>query len=298
MRIWLASRTHYPVLGRYFAEEWAVAFFGYGGLLLDLLIVPLLLWRRTRLLALGGAIAFHLLNNWLFRIGIFPWLALAATLLFFPVASWSRVFQRLRMPGWNSGTDAQRRRDEPVQGHPQFLSSSVRHAPLTSHQWVTLVLLGGYLLMQLLVPFRHWLYPGNVSWTEEGHRFSWHMKLRTKRASARFFVTDPATGQVLEAAPSDYLPRWQMAEMSTRPDMILQFAHMLVEDFRQQGVGPVEVRAEILASLNGRRPQLLINPNVDLAKVRRSLRPAKWILPLTEPLRPQSEAGAQPEEDD
>lgn len=43
----------------------------------------------------------------------------------------------------------------------------------------------------------------------------------------------------------------------------------------------MKVRARVMASLNGRTPQLLIDPTTDLAKVRRSLAPAPWILPLT-----------------
>jgi hypothetical protein len=39
-----------------------------------------------------------------------------------------------------------------------------------------------------------------------------------------------------------------------------------------------------MASLNGRKPQLFINQNVNLAAEPRTLRPAPWILPLTEPL--------------
>jgi hypothetical protein len=39
-----------------------------------------------------------------------------------------------------------------------------------------------------------------------------------------------------------------------------------------------------MVSLNGREPQLLIDPNVDLAKEEVSLLPARWILPLTTPL--------------
>jgi len=39
-----------------------------------------------------------------------------------------------------------------------------------------------------------------------------------------------------------------------------------------------------MVSLNGRQPQLLIDPNVDLAKERVGLLPARWIVPLSTPL--------------
>ena len=43
-------------------------------------------------------------------------------------------------------------------------------------------------------------------------------------------------------------------------------------------------RVRVMASLNGRQRQLLIDPNVDLAKEEVSLLPAPWIVPLTTPL--------------
>jgi len=72
--------------------------------------------------------------------------------------------------------------------------------------------------------------------------------------------------------------------MSTTPDMIVLFSHYLVEEKRREGYDNVEVRARVMVSLNGRQPQLLIDPNVDLAKEQVSLLPARWIVPLTTPL--------------
>ena len=83
LRQWLPRRSHYPLIGPWLADEWTAFFFSYGGLLFDLVVVPLLLWRRTRPWAFAAAVAFHVLNRCLFNIGIFPELMLAATLLFF-----------------------------------------------------------------------------------------------------------------------------------------------------------------------------------------------------------------------
>ena len=73
--------------------------------------------------------------------------------------------------------------------------------------------------------------------------------------------------------------------MTGRPDMILQFAHFLAQELRGEGYEYVEIRVEASISLNGRKRQLMIDPNVDLAAQRRSLRHMAWIRPLTEPLR-------------
>ncbi|TDU70901.1 vitamin K-dependent gamma-carboxylase-like protein [Prosthecobacter fusiformis] len=271
MRSWLAARMDFPVIGPYFQDERVVAGFVYGGLLLDLLVVPALLWKRTRIWAFLAAVAFHLLNARLFSIGIFPWFMLCATLIFFPADLPRRIWQS-------------------VLGKKSPASSpllSMTTSPWTRSQHVTAVLLAAYFLVQILMPLRHWLYPGNVDWTEEGHRFSWHMKLRSKDAQATFLVTDLRNGHITEVYPGEYLTERQCGKMANRPDMILQFAHYLAEQLKRQDYEKVEVRAHIMASLNGRKPQLLVDPTVDLSREPRNLAPARWIMPLTEPLKRQ-----------
>ncbi|HXB55574.1 MAG TPA: HTTM domain-containing protein [Vicinamibacteria bacterium] len=267
MRMWLAERTQLPLLGRFFTEEWMVFAFAYGGLLLDLLIVPFLLWSRTRLWAFIVGLAFHGLNSVLFEIGVFPWLMMAATTIFFP-PEWPRRLGLLP-PRRQAGPD-------PTVANPP------------RGRWPILAAVAAYLAVQVLVPLRHYAYPGNVSWTEEGHRFSWHMRLRDKESDARFLVTDLDQGATWTVEPSAYLTERQARVMAGRPDMILQFAHHLAGELRRSGHSQVEVRARVMASLNGRPPQLLVDPDVDLARQPRGLAPAPWILPLREPLSSRS----------
>ncbi len=132
---------------------------------------------------------------------------------------------------------------------------------------------------------RHWLYPGSVAWTDEGHRFSWRMKLRDKEGAAAFQITDPETGQSWTANLGRYLPRWQYNEMVERPDMLQQFAQYLGDQETQPGHARVQVRVDAEISLNGRRRQPMIDPGVDLGAIPRSLRPASWITELTAPRR-------------
>lgn len=165
--------------------------------------------------------------------------------------------------------------------------------PLRPGQWLLLGFIGLWLALQVLVPLRYLLYPGNVSWTEQGHRFAWMMKLRDKQASAVFVVRDPATGEEWNVRPGRYLVRHQAYEMPARPDMVLQFAHYLARVWEEQrGIKGVEVRALVCASLNGRDAAFLIDPRRDLVKVERNLRHADWILPLEEPFkRPDPRTG-------
>ena len=112
------------------------------------------------------------------------------------------------------------------------------------------------------------------------------MKLRTKTGEAVFTVTHPQSGQTWTIKPEEYLKSHQVMKMITKPDLILHFAHYLAELKRREGYENVEVRARAMVSLNGREPQLLIDPNVDLTKEEVGLLPARWILPLTTPLGP------------
>lgn len=271
MRMWLAERIDFPVVGALFTEEWMVYLFVWGGLLLDLLIVPLLLWRRTRPFVFAAAVLFHLLNAQLFQIGIFPWFMLAATLIFFPPDLPRRLFAEL----------FRRRRPEK---RPRAGAPTIEHNHATPAPKVTLAFLAVYLTFQVLVPLRHFLYPGNVNWTEEGHRFSWHMKLRDKEGDALFTATEPASGETWIIDPREYLTSRQRRTMATHPDMILQFSQYLADEMRRTGRGDVEIRAQVSASLNGRQKQLLIDPSVNLAGQKRNLWPSGWIVPLSQPL--------------
>ena len=132
------------------------------------------------------------------------------------------------------------------------------------------------------MPLRHWLYPGDVSWTEEGHHFSWRMKLRDKRAFVTFHVFSPSLRTHWEVDTRHYLRSWQEEEMAARPDMILEFAHFVAEESARQGFPAVEVRVRSEVSLNGRPLQPMIREDVDLARERRSLLPAAYILPLAD----------------
>lgn len=256
---WLAKATDYPLIGQYFTESWAVLSFAYGGLLFDVFIVPLLWWKKTRPFAFLIALFFHLSNVYLFQIGIFPWFMIVATTLFLEPDWCSRLIPKL-------GLTLPLARWVPTFGSPRLV----------------MTLLGAFLLWQTLMPLRHFLYPGNLSWTEEGHRFSWHMKLRSKSGNAKFIVHSPDTDEEWTIDPRRFLTKRQVQKMVGRPDMVLQFSHYLTRYFHHQGYEGVEVYAEVYASLNHRPRRLLIDPEVNLAEISASLWSADWILPLDE----------------
>ena len=257
---WLQhSAERNPLIGDLVAAPEVVPLVLWGGILFDLLIVPALVWRRTRVLAVLVSLGFHVSNSVLFEIGVFPWMMLGATTLFF-AADWPR-----KVPGLRALFD---------EWEPPPTASGAPSRWL----WLPLAL---WFAVQVGLPLRHHVYPGDVAWTEEGHPFAWRMKLRSKRGRATFRVRDPETGHEWRVYPEDELQPRQAHKMAGRPDLILQYAHHLAELEGERLGHPVEVRADAFVSLNYRPPQRFIDPEVDLTTRELSLRAYDWILPFT-----------------
>lgn len=257
MRGWLSEMGGMPLLGGFLTGDLAPWFFSWGGLIFDLFVVPLLLWRRTRRLAFILAVLFHLTNAVIFSIGVFPWLAIASTTLFLD-PGWPRRFF------W--------KKVELADG--AAIDVSVRCRRVVTG---TLV---GFFLLQLLLPLRPFLYPGDSNWTEEGHRFSWHMMLRRKSAKCRFFVRHADVKEALKVYTGKFLTDYQEMKMAINPDMILQLAHHIGRTMEARGLRNVQVFAKARASLNGHPEQYLVDRKVDLFQEKRSLRHYDWIVPL------------------
>jgi len=266
----LSPAFELPVIGSVIETKAGILFFSWSGMLLDLLIVPALIWRKTRIPAFISICLFHLFNAYNFHIGIFPIFSIAITLLFFS-------------PSWPKEVLSFLKRSK------RLSSANVRHeaswATLNGWQRAGLWFFSIYFLVQLLVPMRHWFYPGEALWTEEGSRFAWHMMLRHKTGKVKFRLRDKNTGDEWTVYPRIYLSRFQYRQMATRPILIQQFAHYLKEVELKKN-RDVEVRAIALARLNGRKPQYLIDKTIDLAAQPRTfLRSDPWIYPLKQPFR-------------
>lgn len=231
----------------------------YGGFLFDLLIVPLLLWKKTRRFAFLMFCLFHLFNSYSFRIGIFPYLSIAMAVFFFDAEKIGKLFFRRKSQIEMAQTD--------------------RLEKNTGRQ-ILFMALAVYLLFQIFLPTRSWLYPGNVFWTEEGYRMSWKMMLRKKTGTISFKLHDPVSGKtwiddpLLKFKPP--LVQW----IAICPDIAWQYAQRLKNEYKVKGFAQIEVYAIDSVKLNNNPPQLLIDPTVDLAKVSwQPFRHSGWILP-------------------
>lgn len=260
LNIWLTARTDLPLLGSIFAQVWVHYAMSWASVVFELTVVFFLLWWRTRIWAYSLLVGFHLMTLLLFPIGMFPWIMMVVTTLFFAPA-WPRRWLR---QGWPAGQPA----PSPAPG------------PRSLRQKAGLLLGIMYFVVQCLVPLRQYLYPGNVLWTEQGMRFAWKVMLVEKTGHVEFHVHDPVTGSTWMVAPAMYLTPRQEKMMATSADMILALAHKIAADLQHRGFPQVEVRAAAYMSLNGRPSQPFIDPSVDLARVAPGLAPKPWILPL------------------
>lgn len=249
LNTWLAARTETPLIGRFFDEPAVALAMSWAGFLYDTTIVVWLSWARTRVPAYLVLIGFHGLTGYLFRIGMFPLIMTSAALIFFS-PSWPR--RLLRRIGLAFIADAQGQATPPL----------ARRA-----RRVALVVVAIHVIVQLALPLRHFVYPGDVLWNEDGMRFAWHVMIREKHGAATF-IAEMEGGKQLEVPPSTYLTWRQEREMAAQPDMILQLAHHIGRDLAARGYRVVAVRAVTSVSLNGRAPAPLVDPAVNLLDVR------------------------------
>lgn len=269
LRLWLPVHADLPLIGPFLKKLWVAYFFSWSGALYDLTIPFLLLYRPTRLPAYAAVITFHALTALLFPIGMFPYIMILSTLIFFPESFHQQLIARLRSLGSYF---------LPVrlQAGKNF---SVRLYENAATKLI-LPLLCLHFAVQLLLPFRYAAYPGSLFWTEEGFRFSWRVMLMEKAGHITFYIKDPATGKETEVGNRQYITAQQEKMMATQPDMILQFAHFLVGEYQKQGIHNPEVRADSFVSLNGRRSRRYIDRETDLSKLKDSFAPKHWLLPF------------------
>ena len=219
----------------------AVEVMAYGGFLYDLLVVPMLLYRRTRWIAVALSLVFHLSNAITLSIGVFPWFMLATLVVFFPVETLSRRL-RLFLGQRVEGAGVQRR-------------AADDSGATTSIDKLGLALALAYVSVQVVLPMRPWVYPGDANWNQRGHQLAWRMMLRDKQALTRFLLVDPDASEYIVAPSTIILTPNQAAHADHHPELIRQTAVQLKELAREElGVADCRVHALALVSLNGRRP--------------------------------------------
>lgn len=282
LRNWLYRRSNTPLLGEFYKTEVGVYFFSYGGLIFDL-VIPFMLWyRKTRLLAIPVVLFFHGSNHFMYSIGVFPVLMICTTVLFLERETVVWAIRKISRYDLERGLE---------QGLVEAVSSIESSR---SHNYKSWQLRGiGYFVaiyvaLQVLLPFRHHFYDNYVSWSEEAHNFSWHMKLRDKKAFVKLTVIDPNTGLTWPVPIDEHLMPRQVRKMGGRPHMLYEYVQYVANDIRKRlHIRYPVIKAEVLASLNFRPFRHLVNPDVNMAAVYYSpFANNDWITPFDSSLKP------------
>ncbi|MDD3003671.1 HTTM domain-containing protein [Flavobacterium sp.] len=228
-------------------------FIAYSGILFDFLIIPFFLIKKTRTFAFFSAVFFHLFNAVFLHIGIFPFFALSFIVFCYPPDFIRKLFFKKK---------------------PSFDTA----IPPASGKKILLWFFVPYFLIQLFLPVRHWLIPHDVVWTEEGHRLSWRMMLRSRNGITNFRIIDKQTNTLI---PYDYRARLtpkQQNFVAAYPDGIWQMAQMIKKEFEAKNQD-VAVYVDSEVSINQGNYYTFINPEVDLSSVKWNyFLPNDWIL--------------------
>jgi len=255
MEIFMKKKQNYLLISDLLQEKTTHFFLAYGGILFDGLIIPLLLFKPTRKYAFYGSIFFHLFNSIVFQVGIFPYMSLAFCLFFFDPKIIRNIFLK--------------RKD--------YYDTNEVIIPKYSKVLVAFFLI--YFCFQVGLPLRNHFFKDDVLWTEEGHRLSWRMMLRSKQGRITYNVIDANTNKMIPFNINHFLTKKQQRGASTKPDVIWQFSKYLKQDFAKKGI-PVKVYVNSFVGVNGRPSQRFIDPEVDIANEEwHPFKHQDWILP-------------------
>lgn len=271
LKIWLPSKYDLPFLGETFMQqEWFHYAMSWSGMLYDLSIPFLLLYKRTRIFAFVVVVFFHVFTRVLFPIGMFPFIMIIATLIFFEANFHQKIINGV---------------------HTIFSSVKIKTIAVKNYTFsattkkIIYPVLGVFLLLQIVIPFRSLVYPGELFWTEEGYRFSWRVMLMEKAGYTNFKIVDVKNGTSFMVDNSDFLTAFQEKQMSHQPDFILEYAHFLGNHFAKQGHKNIGVFTESYVALNGRLSSVFIDPKVDLYQQKESFKHKDWIVPFSSEIK-------------
>ncbi|WKB81552.1 HTTM domain-containing protein [Cellulophaga lytica] len=276
LKIWLPSKYDVPFIGNsILQQEWVHYFMSWSGMLYDLLIPFLLFYKRTRLLAFVAVVIFHLLTRVLFPIGMFPYIMIVSSLIFFSDNFHIKIINYVKKVIFKL----------PVTIGKNVTIIKDQNIFSRSKKKLTLGVLAVFFIIQLLFPFRYLLYPGELFWTEEGYRFSWRVMLMEKMGYANFKIVDSVSKKQFYVNNADFLTPFQEKQMSTQPDFIVQYAHYLGDHFKEQNHKNIQVYVESYVALNGRLSKPYIDPSVDLYQQKDLFKHKTWILPFNDEIK-------------
>ena len=274
LKLWLKSKYDLPFIGQtIMQQEWFSFFMSWGGMFYDLSIPFLLLFRKTRSYAFILVVAFHIATRILFPIGMFPYIMILSTIIFFDSDVHMKILRfTLKILSF-------------LKIKSEKLSNPLLQKNNYKVRYSSLIIIVVFLLLQVFIPWRSLLYPGELFWNEQGYRFSWRVMLMEKKGNSVFKIVNSKTNSFFYVNNDDFLTPVQQKQMSFQPDMILEYGHYLGNHFKSQGHQNVAVFVESYVSLNGRLSQQFIDPSANLMELKESFKHKYWIKPLNDEIK-------------
>ncbi len=272
LKIWLPNQSNVPIIGSLLHETWVQYSFSWIGAIYDLSIPFLLYNKKTRNFAFLLVVLFHVITKILFPIGVFPYVMIISTLLFFDASFHKKCMDFIL-------------KIVKISSLSFYNSQTFNQKQNTSFTKVKIAFLALFMVFQLTFPFRYALYLDELFWTEEGYRFSWRVMLMEKAGYTQFYVIDAETKKKRFVDNSLFLTAFQEKQMAFQPDFILQYAHFLHNHYRKIGVNNPIINVDSYVALNGRLSKRYIDPKIDLAKEYESFQHKTWILPFNDEIK-------------
>ena len=276
LSIWLPSKYDLPIIGQnIMQEQWVHYFMSWGGMFYDLLIPFLLIYKRTRLFAFVLVVLFHAFTKILFPIGMFPYIMIVASLIFFDPKTHQNILNKITiLINYITVLFLFKLRKRVI-----LINTPIKRNKLN------LNIVAIFFALQVLLPLRYSLYPGELFWNEEGYRFSWRVMLIEKRGYSNFKILDSISKKYFYVQNDDFLTSYQEKQMSFQPDFILEYAHYLGDHFKSQGHENLQVFVDSHVALNGRSSTRFINPEVDLYSQKESFQHKTWVIPFKDEIK-------------
>ena len=256
LKIWLRSKYDMLLIGNNLMQyDWFHYAMSWGGMLYDLCIPFILLNKKWRSFGFVLVVFFHVFTRILFPIGMFPYVMIISSLIFFEATLHHKIIGYIRR----------------LLKVFKFKNENIEQKKIKPSKQINKWIIGIVLVIQLTVPFRYLLYPGELFWTEEGYRFSWRVMLAEKVGYTQFKLIQHDSKKAIYINNRDFLTAFQEKQMSFQADMILEYAHFLGEHFRKEGYKNFGIYTEAYVALNGRKSQAYINPETNLLNIDESL---------------------------
>ncbi len=254
--IFMKSKQSYWLIGDFLQLPWVHYVIAYFGIIFDLLIIPMFLWKKTRLLGFYLSLFFHLFNSIVFQIGIFPYMSIAFAFFFFSPETLQKRF---------------------LKNTPLYKGDDII---IPKHTKLPIAVFTLFFIVQIGLPLRHWTFKDDVLWTEEGHRLSWRMMLRSKSGTLTVRVKDLATDSIKVYNYSKFLSPKQRRVVKTKPDLLWQLGQKIKHYEKEENQKEVAVYMDAKVSINGGPFFQFTNKEVDVATTQwKPLKHTEWLLP-------------------